>query len=57
MVNDLNDFHFVRSLHCLREFIVVHQNQFAGDRLKKIRFGQNADGLALAVQNGENQEA
>ena len=57
MVNDLNDFHFVRSLHRLREFIVVHQNQFAGDRLQKIRFGQNADGLALAIQNGENQEA
>ena len=57
MVNDLDDFHFVRALHGLRQFVVIHENQFARDGLQKIRLGQNADGLARAVQHGERKVA
>ena len=57
MVNDLNDFHLVRALHGLRKFVVIHENQLARDRFQKIRLGQNADGLAGAVQHRKRQVA
>ena len=57
VVNDLDDLHFVRALHGLREFVVIHENQFALDPLEKVGLGQNADRATLGIRDGKHGEA
>ena len=49
VVNDLDDLHFVRALHGLREFVVIHQNKLPGHRFDEVGFGNNANQAAFIV--------
>ena len=51
VIDDFYDLHFTRALHGLRQFIVVHQNQFPLDALQKIRFGHDARDPIVRVQD------
>ena len=57
VVNDLDDLHLVSALHRLRQFVVIHQNQFARHGFEKIRLGNDADGFAGGIKHGKNEIA
>jgi hypothetical protein len=57
MINDLDDLDFIRALHRLRQFVVIHQDQLAIHRLEEVRLRQNANGLALLCRAPERSDS
>ena len=47
----LNNLDFFRALDGLGHFVVIHENQSAGDGFEKVGLGQDAGDVAFCVQS------
>ena len=56
VVDDLDDLDLVRAGDGLREFVVVHEDEFAVHFLEEVGLGQDAHGAAGLIEDGKRLE-